>query len=79
MLKVLSSVALTQKPGRATRRKLSVQEEGGQHFVWQLSGDTLQKTAVTIGARDPRRGTVQVLSGVSAGAQILRHPQWYDQ
>ncbi len=50
-------------------------QEGDHHFVWQLSGDTLQKTAVTIGARDPRWGTVQLLSGVSAGAQILRHPQ----
>lgn len=50
-------------------------QEGDHHFVWQLDGDTLQKTAVTIGARDPRWGTVQLLSGVSVGAQILRHPQ----
>lgn len=50
-------------------------QEGDHHFVWQLNGDTLQKTAVTIGARDPRWGTVQLLSGVSAGTQILRHPQ----
>jgi RND family efflux transporter MFP subunit len=50
-------------------------QEGDHHFVWQLNGDTLQKTAVTIGDRDPRWGTVQLLSGVSAGAEILRHPQ----
>lgn len=50
-------------------------QEGDHHFVWQLTGNTLQKTAVTIGARDPRWGTVQLLSGVEVGTEILLHPQ----
>ena len=33
------------------------------------------KTQVETGAKDPRFGTVQVVSGLTVGQQILRHPQ----
>lgn len=53
----------------------SLVAEGDQHFVWLLQDSKLAKTRVEVGARDPRFGTVQVLSGLNVGQQILRHPQ----
>jgi RND family efflux transporter MFP subunit len=49
--------------------------EGDKHFVWQFVNNELKKTAVQLGDKDERWGTQQVISGVTAGAQILRHPQ----
>lgn len=49
--------------------------EGDNSFVWQLADQKLKKVPVTIGGRDPRWGTIEVLSGVRSGDQILRHPQ----
>ncbi len=53
----------------------SLVNEGDLQFVWVLKDNKLVKTAVETGAKDPRFGTVQVLSGISVGQQILRHPQ----
>ena len=53
----------------------SIINEGDLHFVWLVQNNKLVKTAVQTGAKDPRFGTVQVLSGLSVGQQILRHPQ----
>ncbi len=50
-------------------------QEGDNSFVWQLVGQTIKKVKVTSGVRDPRWGTVELLSGVMNGDQILRHPQ----
>jgi membrane fusion protein, multidrug efflux system len=49
--------------------------EGDKHFVWQFANQQLKKTEVVLGDKDERWGTQQVLSGVSSGSQILRHPQ----
>ncbi len=49
--------------------------EGDKHFVWQFANNELKKTQVELGGKDERWGTQQVLSGVSSGSQILRHPQ----
>jgi RND family efflux transporter MFP subunit len=49
--------------------------EGDKHFVWQFANNELKKTEVEVGDKDERWGTQQVLSGISSGAQILRHPQ----
>lgn len=49
-------------------------QEGDNHFVWQLTGNKLHKVKVDIGAKDPRWGTVQLLSGVNAGDQLLLQP-----
>ena len=49
--------------------------EGDKHFVWQFANNELKKTQVELGSKDERWGTQEVLSGVTAGAQILRHPQ----
>jgi membrane fusion protein, multidrug efflux system len=50
-------------------------QEGDNSFVWQLSDKKLKKVKVTTGGRDPRWGTVELISGVNTGDQILRHPQ----
>lgn len=49
--------------------------EGDKHFVWQFANNELKKTQVELGDKDERWGTQQVLSGITSGAQILRHPQ----
>lgn len=60
--------ALMLPPGALLR-------EGDQTFVWQIKADKLVKQLVQIGSRDPRYGTIEVLSGVAIGDEILRHPQ----
>ena len=49
--------------------------EGDLQFVWLIKDNKLVKTAIETGAKDPRFGTVQVMSGLTVGQQILRHPQ----
>jgi membrane fusion protein, multidrug efflux system len=49
--------------------------EGDKNFVWQFANNELKKTQVELGSKDERWGTQEVLSGVSSGAHILRHPQ----
>jgi membrane fusion protein, multidrug efflux system len=49
--------------------------EGDKNFVWQFANNELKKTEVELGSKDERWGTQEVLSGVTSGAQILRHPQ----
>lgn len=49
-------------------------QEGDNHFVWQLTNNKLHKVKVDIGAKDPRWGTVQLLSGVNIGDQLLLQP-----
>jgi membrane fusion protein (multidrug efflux system) len=49
--------------------------EGDKSFVWQFTDNELKKTEVELGSKDERWGTVELLSGVTSGAQILRHPQ----
>jgi RND family efflux transporter MFP subunit len=49
-------------------------QEGDNHFVWQLTDNKLHKVKVDIGAKDPRWGTVQLLSGVNIGDQVLLQP-----
>jgi RND family efflux transporter MFP subunit len=47
---------------------------GEAAHVWRLEGTTLRKLAVTLGERDARSGAFPVLGGLTAGAQVLRHP-----
>lgn len=49
--------------------------EGDKSFVWQFANNELKKTEVELGGKDERWGTQEVVSGVTSGAQILRHPQ----
>ncbi len=52
----------------------SIVREGDNTFVWTVANNRLTKTPVTLGARDPRFGTYQVIAGVKVGDDILRHP-----
>ncbi len=63
-----------------SRQSISLPENvivrnGDSSIVWQVDGKVLRKTAVTLGARDTRRGEFEILSGLTRGAQVLRSPQ----
>ena len=48
--------------------------DGDRAFAWRIQGNTLQKVAVAVGERDPRRGDRVVKSGLAEGDRLLRHP-----
>ncbi|WP_337841976.1 efflux RND transporter periplasmic adaptor subunit [Rheinheimera sp.] len=50
-------------------------KEGDHAYLWQLKDNLLNKVPVELGEQDMRLGTQQILSGISAGATVLRHPQ----
>lgn len=52
----------------------AVVNEGDTHSVWQVQDGVLHKVAIQLGERDERLGRYEVLSGLSTGAQVLRHP-----
>jgi membrane fusion protein, multidrug efflux system len=52
----------------------AVQRSGEGDHVWKLAADTLVKTAVKLGERDPRSGGYPVLEGLAAGDRVLRAP-----
>jgi membrane fusion protein, multidrug efflux system len=52
----------------------AITREGDRAFAWRLAGGSLQKVALTLGERDPRRGDWVVRSGVADGDRLLRHP-----
>jgi len=48
--------------------------EGDKAWAWRVKGNALQKVALTVGERDPRRGDYVVLAGLAEGDRLLRHP-----
>jgi membrane fusion protein (multidrug efflux system) len=52
----------------------AVVNEGDTHSVWLVQDGVLHKINIQLGERDERLGRHEVLSGLSVGAQILRHP-----
>ena len=52
----------------------ALMREGEQWMVWRLQDAKVQRVAVQVGERDSRRGEYPVLSGLSAGEQVLRSP-----
>ena len=52
----------------------AVVQAGDSNYVWRVKGGTLSKAALTIGARDERSGSWQVLSGLNAGDTVVRVP-----
>ena len=52
----------------------TVVREGDRTWAWRIAADKLQKVALTLGERDPRRGDFVVRSGVADGDRLLRHP-----
>jgi len=49
--------------------------EGDHAFLWQVKDQQLHKVPVKLGSKDRQWGTQQLLSGVEAGATVLRYPQ----
>lgn len=47
---------------------------GDKTYAWKLKGNALQKTDLTVGARDPRTGNFEITDGLAAGDAVLRHP-----
>jgi len=48
--------------------------DGDRAWAWRVKGKSLQKVALTVGERDPRRGDYVVTAGVADGDRLLRHP-----
>jgi len=48
--------------------------DGDAAFVWQFKDGLTQKTAVEVGERDLRLGRVEIVTGLSTGDQVLKHP-----
>lgn len=49
--------------------------QGDHVFVWRVKDGALSKIEVQLGDRDIRDGSYEVLAGLQAGEQVLRHPQ----
>ena len=56
------------------REAATIARDGDNAFAWKVQAGKLQKTALKLGDRDPRRGEYEVLSGLAAGDQVLRYP-----
>jgi membrane fusion protein, multidrug efflux system len=52
----------------------SIVRAGEVTSVWKLGAEGVNKVAVRLGERDPRRGEYPVLSGLAAGDRVLRKP-----
>ncbi|MFC5500023.1 efflux RND transporter periplasmic adaptor subunit [Caenimonas terrae] len=52
----------------------SLVREGDRTWAWRVADNRLQKVALTLGERDPRRGDFVVRAGVADGDRLLRHP-----
>ena len=52
----------------------AVVREGDRTWAWRIAGDRLNKVALTLGERDPRRGDFVVRAGVADGDRLLLHP-----
>lgn len=47
---------------------------GDKSYTWRIKGSSLNKAELVIGQRDPRTGSYEVRSGLSAGDIVLRNP-----
>ncbi|MEC5215736.1 membrane fusion protein (multidrug efflux system) [Actimicrobium sp. GrIS 1.19] len=47
---------------------------GDSAYAWRVKGALLQKVALTIGVRDPRRGDYPVVAGLADGDKVVRNP-----
>ena len=67
----LAKVVLADPVQRLTLPLAAVGSNGGQEHVWVIEGGALLRRAVTTGRRDNASGRIEVLKGVSSGAQVL--------
>lgn len=66
-IEAASSMALTLPESALVR-------DGDKVYAWRIKGNALQKVALSLGERDPRRGNVVVTSGLASGDAVLRSP-----
>jgi membrane fusion protein, multidrug efflux system len=52
----------------------AIVRDGERAFAWRIKSNVLQKVALNVGDRDPRRGDRVVKSGIEQGDRVLRHP-----
>ncbi|MBI5277594.1 MAG: efflux RND transporter periplasmic adaptor subunit [Burkholderiales bacterium] len=52
----------------------AIVREGDKAWAWRLKDKSIQKVALTLGDRDPRRGDWVVKGGLAEGDRLLRHP-----
>ncbi|HEX6913258.1 MAG TPA: hypothetical protein VF142_22795, partial [Longimicrobium sp.] len=52
----------------------AVRGQGADQHVLVVSGDSVQRRAVTVGSRDDGRGVVAVESGLTAGERVIVSP-----
>jgi multidrug efflux pump subunit AcrA (membrane-fusion protein) len=64
----------TQSSAILSLPSASIVNEGDNSFAWRVSGDKLQKVALTLGDRDPRTGSFALRSGLAEGDKVLRFP-----
>lgn len=53
---------------------VALAREGDKVFAWRVKSDSVQKIALMLGERDPRRGDFVLRSGLSEGDQLIRNP-----
>lgn len=53
---------------------MSLVRDGDKAFVWRMKDGKVQKVAVVLGERDPRRGDFVLRGGVAEGEQLIRNP-----
>jgi RND family efflux transporter MFP subunit len=52
----------------------AIVRDGEKAFAWRIKSNVLQKTALTLGERDPRTGDYVVRGGVARDDRVLRNP-----
>jgi RND family efflux transporter MFP subunit len=67
----IGQVLLADDRQRLLLPATAVGSSAGQHHVWLIEGDRLQRRAVTLGRRDEAGARVEVIDGVAADARVL--------
>ena len=49
-------------------------QAGDSNYVWRIKGGKLAKVPLTVGTRDERSGSWQVLTGLATGDMVVRVP-----
>lgn len=67
----VAQVRLSEATARLTLPEAAVRSASGQHHVWVLDGELLQRRVVLLGRRDAARGRVEIREGLAAEATVL--------
>jgi RND family efflux transporter MFP subunit len=66
-------IASASRPAIMLPESVLVRDGDAAH-VWQLKDGRTHKIAVELGERDERLGRVEIVAGLNAGDQVLKHP-----